>query len=112
MDHDPFCKAYYPDLLEPERCMWCMVIRRVREDERNTIDLDVEYWVGYNKGYLDGYTNAETEFTNPCCFCGHDDFSTYVCDDCKEEEFWNEDMSENADNIEMSANDDKNGGTQ
>lgn len=35
MEHDPFCKAYYPDLTQPEQCMWCMVIRRVREDERS-----------------------------------------------------------------------------
>ena len=84
--------------------MWCMVIRRVREDERNKIDLDVEYWVGYNngytQGYMDGYSDAEKEYTNPCLFCGHDDFSTYVCDSCKKE-YVNEDIddvSTNGDN--------------
>lgn len=63
MQHDPFCKAYYPDLLEVERCAWCMVIRRVREDEQNKVDLDVEHWIGYNngytQGYMDGYSDAE-----------------------------------------------------
>jgi hypothetical protein len=24
--------------------------------------LDLEYWRGYNNGYLDGYSDAETEF--------------------------------------------------
>jgi hypothetical protein len=81
MKHDPFCKAYYPDLLEPERCAWCMVIRRVREDERlnaygngytdsiaddmklsSVEDIDVEYWIGYNNGYMDGYTDAEAHY--------------------------------------------------
>jgi hypothetical protein len=86
MDHDPFCKAYYPDLLEVERCAWCMVIRRVREDEQ-TYALSA-----YNTGYMDGHSDAEKEFMNPCLLCGHNGFSTYICDDCKREESTNEDI--------------------
>jgi hypothetical protein len=82
MNHDPFCKAYYPDLLEVERCAWCMVIRRVREDERlnaygngytdaiaddikisslkNSVeDLDVVYWRGYNNAITEMYMNED-----------------------------------------------------
>jgi hypothetical protein len=62
MDHDPYCKAYYPDLLPLDRCTWCSVIKRVRADERNKIDLDIEYWFGYNNGYQDGYKDCQEEF--------------------------------------------------
>jgi hypothetical protein len=62
MKHDPFCRAYYPDLLEVEKCTWCNVIRRVREHEKESIDL--EYWRGYNIGYIDGFPEAEEMYAN------------------------------------------------
>jgi hypothetical protein len=30
--HDVHCKSYYPHLIESDKCMWCVVIRRVRQD--------------------------------------------------------------------------------
>jgi hypothetical protein len=33
-------------------------------------DDDVEYWVGYNNGYMDGYSDAEKQFMNNACFVG------------------------------------------
>jgi hypothetical protein len=32
--------------------------RRIHQE-----DLDVEYWRGYNNGYLDGYTDAEAHYS-------------------------------------------------
>jgi len=61
-NHDPYCKSYYPDLLEVEQCAWCSVIKRVREDERSKIDIDIEYWIGYNNGYADGHRDCQEEF--------------------------------------------------
>lgn len=61
MQHDPFCKAYYPDLTKAETCMWCMVIRRVREDEQNKIDLDVAYWQGYNNAMVEMSSNEDNK---------------------------------------------------
>jgi hypothetical protein len=52
-------------------------------------DLDLEYWRGYNNGYMDGYSDAEAHY---------DDWA-YMNED-------NEQMSSNADNLEMSANGD------
>jgi hypothetical protein len=83
-----------------------LLITKIRQDEKEK--LDAEYWIGYNKGYLDGYSDAEKEFMNPCLMCGYDEFSTYVCDECKEWEY----PSMNEDNGPMSTNEDKIGGIE
>jgi hypothetical protein len=59
VDHDPYCKSYYPDLLPAQLCAWCSVIKRVREDEKENLDL--EYWRGYHNGQQDGYTELAKE---------------------------------------------------
>jgi hypothetical protein len=69
---------------------WREVLAKEHEE-----DLDVEYWRGYNNGYMDGYSDAEAHY---------DDW-VYTNED-------NEEMSTNDDIDQMSANDDKNGGTQ
>lgn len=44
--HDPYCKAYYPALTDPETCTWCYVIREVRVDE---------YLKAWNEGFEIGF---------------------------------------------------------
>ena len=86
--HDVHCKSHYPQLINVEQCLWCTVIRVVRDEEQKYAlnaynngyvdgitdnskiltyktsqeDLDVEYWRGYNNGYMDGYSDAEAHY--------------------------------------------------
>ena len=30
--HDIYCRSYYPTLIDSDTCMWCVVIRKVRQD--------------------------------------------------------------------------------
>ena len=40
----------------------------------------------YAKGYLDGYTDAQTHYTKTCIICGTGGISsTWLCIPCKEE---------------------------
>lgn len=62
--HDKFCtyrtdQAIMSDIIVSP-CI-CHIITNVRADEREKLE----------KYYL-----------NPCCFCGPDSWSTYVCDEC------------------------------
>lgn len=39
----------------------------------------------YQRGYASGKQDERSYWNNPCCFCGSDSWSTYVCDTCVEE---------------------------
>lgn len=88
-EHDPYCKAHYPALLDPDACTWCYVIRQVRLDEYlqawnegfevgfgegkqmptsvdNAIDrwkedIDIAYWQGYNNALIDAQESGVDE---------------------------------------------------
>jgi hypothetical protein len=56
--HDIHCKARYPQLINVELCLWCNVIRTIRdEDELYALS-------AYNNGYMDGYNDAVNTSTN------------------------------------------------
>lgn len=50
--HDVHCKARYPQLTHVELCLWCTVIRVVRDEEQ------VYALSAYNNGYKDGYGDS------------------------------------------------------
>lgn len=44
---------------------------------------DIAADAAYNRGYSDGYKEAEKYYTNSCFSCGYaGEWSTWVCDDC------------------------------
>jgi hypothetical protein len=54
--HDIHCKARYPQLINVELCLWCNVIRTIR-DENELYALSA-----YNNGYMDGYNDAKKTY--------------------------------------------------
>jgi len=50
--HDVHSKAHYPQITDVELCLWCTVIRVVRDEEQ------VYALSAYNNGYMDGYNDA------------------------------------------------------
>ena len=54
--HDVHCKSHYPQLTHVEHCLWCTVIRVVRDEEQ------AYALSAYNNGYMDGYSDAEAHY--------------------------------------------------
>jgi hypothetical protein len=52
--HDIHCKAHYPHLIDATMCLWCTVIRVLRDEEQ------VYALSAYNNGYMDGYDEIPT----------------------------------------------------
>jgi len=70
--HDLHCKAHYPHLTDATMCLWCTVIRVVRDEEQTYAmkaynngyadaqeDLDIAYWQGYNNAMIEVSMNKD-----------------------------------------------------